>query len=211
VTTPFLGPVFTPEHCATAVRACGLRARPLTELGGDDHVAERLARGQIVGWFDGRLEFGPRALGHRSILADPRDAATRDVVNARIKHREPFRPFAPALPAERVTDYFDVDHPCPWMTEVRPVKPARRKAIPAVVHVDGTARLQTVDAHALPRLHALLGLVGARTGEPVLLNTSFNVAGEPIVCTPADACRTFEAAGLDGLVLGPLWVDRPAS
>jgi carbamoyltransferase len=208
VTTPFLGPAFSGQDCAAAVSAAGLRARPLAELGGDDHVAERLAQGQIVGWFDGGLEFGPRALGHRSILADPRDPAMRDVVNARIKHREPFRPFAPVLPVEATSDHFALDRAVPWMTEIHPVRPGARGAIPAVVHVDGTARLQTVDRESQPRLHALLGMFGARAGVPVLLNTSFNVAGEPIVCSPSDACRTLVTADLDGLVLGSLWVDR---
>jgi carbamoyltransferase len=180
-------------------------------MGGDAHVADRLANGAIVGWLDGRMEFGPRALGRRSILADPRRAEMRDLVNERIKHREPFRPFAPIVPRERAAEYFEVDRPIPWMTEIHPVRAASRAAIAAVVHVDGTARLQTVDRDELPRLHALLGLFEQRAGVPVLLNTSFNVAGEPIVCSPDDACRCLRSAGLDGLVLGDLWVERSGS
>jgi len=206
-TTPFVGPTFDTTAAMEAARASGLTARPLAALGGDSFVASKLASGAIVGWFDGAMEFGPRALGGRSILADPRRAEMRDVVNARIKHREPFRPFAPAIPLEDVGDYFDTEGPVPWMTEIRQVKADRSGDIAAVVHVDGTARLQTVDRTASPRFHALLRAFGALTGVPVLLNTSFNIAGEPIVCSPADACRCFGAADLDGLVLGELWVE----
>jgi carbamoyltransferase len=206
--TPFLGPAFDRAACLRAAEAAGLRATPLADLGGDGHVADHLARGAIVGWFDGRMEFGPRALGHRSILADPRSTAVRDALNARVKHREAFRPFAPALPRERVAEFFDLDRAVPWMTEIHAVRPEARAAIAGVVHVDGSGRLQTVERDDLPRLHALLGLFEARAGVPVLLNTSFNVAGEPIVCSPDDACRCFKAAGLDGLVLGDLWASR---
>ena len=153
------------------------------------------------------MEFGPRALGNRSILADPRSTTIRDAVNLRVKHREGFRPFSPAIPRERVAEYFDVDRAVPWMTEIHPVRPEARSRIAGVVHVDGSGRLQTVERDELPRLHALLGLFEARAGVPVLLNTSFNVAGEPIVCSPEDACRCFRAAGLDGLVLGDLWIE----
>ena len=192
--TPFLGPAFGAPAAIEAARAAGLPARPLAELGGDAFVAQAIAEGAIVGWFDGAMEFGPRALGGRSILADPRRAATRNVVNARIKHREPFRPFAPAIPVERVADFFEEARPVPWMTEILPVRPEQRGLIPAVVHVDGTARVQTVSAVDSPRFHALLGAFADRTGVPVLLNTSFNVAGLPIVCSPEDACRCHGAA-----------------
>lgn len=201
-----LGPSFSPVDCAAAARSAGLVARPLDALGGDAYVAEQLARGRIIGWFDGAMEFGPRALGGRSILADPRDPTMRDVLNARIKHREPFRPFAPAILEERVADYFEHAHPVPWMTEILPVLPGRRADIAAAVHVDGTGRLQTVGERDAPRLHGLLRAFAARTGVPAVLNTSFNVAGEPIVCSPEDACRCHRAAGLDALVLGDLWI-----
>ena len=124
------------------------------------------------------------------------------------KHREPFRPFAPAILEERVADWFEEARPVPFMQEILPVRADRRADLAAVVHVDGTGRLQTVSAADLPRLHALLLLFEARTGVPVLLNTSFNVAGEPIVCTPEDACRCFVAADLDALVLGELWIRK---
>jgi len=204
--SPRLGPAYTTEACAAACAAAGLRARPLAELGGDDFVAGELAGGRILGWFDGAMEFGPRALGGRSILADPRDPAVRDTLNARIKHREPFRPFAPAVLAERAGDYFEGARAVPWMTEILPVRAERRADIAAAVHVDGTGRLQTVGEAEAPRLHGLLRAFAARTGVPALINTSFNVAGEPIVCSPDDACRCFRAAGLDALVLGDLWI-----
>ena len=206
--TPFVGPAYSPDACARAASSLGLRARPLAEVGGDAHVADRLAGGAIVGWFDGAMEFGPRALGHRSILADPRRPETRDRVNSRVKHREPFRPFAPSVPVERVGDWFETRRALPWMTEIHPVRAEVRGKIAAVVHVDGTARLQTVDRDVLPRFHALLAAFESKAGVPVLLNTSFNVAGEPIVCSPEDACRCFRSAGLDGLVLGDLWVEK---
>jgi carbamoyltransferase len=206
--TPFLGPTFDADALARASSDAGLTARPLESLGGDAFVANAIAEGAIVGWFDGGTEFGPRALGGRSILADPRRAEMRDIVNARIKHREAFRPFAPAIAEENVGDFFDDVRPVPWMTEIRPVRPERRGEIAAVVHVDGTARLQTVNASASPRFHALLRAFAERTGTPVLLNTSFNVAGEPIVCSPSDACRCFRAADLDALVLGHLWIGK---
>jgi carbamoyltransferase len=206
--TAFLGPTFGSQAVADAARAAGLEARPLAELGGDAFVARKIADGAIVGWFDGATEFGPRALGGRSILADPRRESTRDAVNARIKHREPFRPFAPAIPEEDVPDFFEVARPVPWMTEIREVRHARRSDIAAVVHVDGTARLQTVARATSPRFHALLRAFGTLTGVPVLLNTSFNVAGEPIVSSPGDACRCYRAADLDGLVLGELWIEK---
>src|SRR6185437_7494935 len=206
--TPFLGPAFDDAACAEAARAAGLVATPLASLGGDAYVAERIAGGALVGWVDGRMEFGPRALGGRSILADPRKAEVRDVVNARIKHREPFRPFAPAILEERAEDFFEEARPVPWMTEILPVRTAQRERIPAVVHADGTGRVQTVRAANSPRFHALIRAFEDRTGVPVLLNTSFNVAGEPIVCSPEDACRCFRTADLDGLVLGALWIDR---
>ena len=204
--TARLGPCYSAEASAAAARAAGLVARPLASLGGDGFVARELARGQIVGWFDGAMEFGPRALGGRSILADPRDAAVRDVLNLRVKHREPFRPFAPAILEERAGDYFEGAHAVPWMSEILTVRPERRADIAAAVHVDGTGRLQTVSRPEAPRLHALICAFEALTGVPALINTSFNVAGEPIVCSPDDACRCFRAAGLDALVLGDLWI-----
>jgi carbamoyltransferase len=166
-----------------------------------DYAARRLDRGAVVGWFQGRMEFGPRALGNRSILADPRRAGMLDEVNRRVKYRESFRPFAPAVLEERVGEYFELDRPSPYMLLVASVAPGGRGAIPAVTHVDGSARVQTVARDDNPRFHQLLATFDGLTGCPVLLNTSFNVRGEPIVESPADAYRCFMRTGIDLLVL----------
>jgi carbamoyltransferase len=163
-------------------------------------VAELLARGALIGWFDGRSEFGPRALGHRSILTAPFPASVRDRLNDEVKFREWFRPFAPVVPAERAADYFDIDQESPFMLLVAQVR--KPEAIPGVTHVDGSARLQTLDRSTNPGLHAVLESFDALTGCPVLLNTSFNVAGQPIVETPEDAVAAFRGMRLDYLVIG---------
>ncbi|MGH8730924.1 MAG: carbamoyltransferase family protein [Burkholderiales bacterium] len=169
-------------------------------------VAERLANGHIIGWFQGRMEFGPRALGSRSIVADPRPSDMRERVNMLIKKREGFRPFAPAVAAERASEYFELDpgdeETYAHMLFVVPVRSAYRDKLPAVTHIDGTARVQTVTKAANERFYALLNAFAAKSGMPILLNTSFNVKGQPIVCTPAEAIDTFLAAGLDAMVLG---------
>ncbi|MBI2016234.1 MAG: carbamoyltransferase [Candidatus Rokubacteria bacterium] len=172
-----------------------------------DRVVELLAAGQVVGWFQGRFEWGPRALGHRSILADPRRAEMKDVVNTKIKFREPYRPFAPSVLAERVPDFFDApgverQYPARFMLLVTDVRPDKRAVIPAVTHVDGTGRLQSVVREGNTRYYDLIARFGQATGVPVVLNTSFNVRGEPIVNTPGEAYRTFAQTGLDALVLG---------
>lgn len=171
-----------------------------------DRVVDALQRGKVIGWFQGRFEWGPRALGNRSILADPRRAEMKDIVNVKIKYREPFRPFAPSVPVERTEEYFDLREPsrhlpARYMLYVVDVRPDRREILPAVTHVDGTARLQTVDATVAPRYHRLIERFGEATGVPVILNTSFNLKGEPIVNTPAEAYGTFERSGMDMLVL----------
>jgi carbamoyltransferase len=173
-----------------------------------DEVAARLEAGEAVGWFHGRMEFGPRALGNRSIVADPRDPSMRDRINALVKKREAFRPFAPAVLAERAAGHFDLDHEAPFMLETCPVRSPLE--LPAVTHVDGSARVQTVEREANPRFHRLLEAFERRTGCPVLLNTSFNLRGEPIVCTPEDALICFLRSGLDCLVLEDLVLDRSA-
>jgi carbamoyltransferase len=170
-------------------------------------TAAALAEGRIVGWFQGRSEWGPRALGNRSILADPRRIEVREALNARIKRRESFRPFAPAILEERVGDYFEISYPDPFMAKVYPIRPARRAEIPAVTHVDGSGRLQTVAREQNPRFWALIHAFGERTGVPVLLNTSFN-ENEPIVNTPDEALDCFLRTGLDRLVLGDWVVER---
>jgi carbamoyltransferase len=175
-------------------------------------TAALLAQGMVIGWCQGRMEFGPRALGSRSILADPRDGQMRDQINQLVKKREEFRPFAPAVVAERAAEFFDLDVPSPFMLETVPVRAGQN--LPAITHVDGTARVQTVSADVDPLFHALLTGFGELTGVPVLLNTSFNVRGEPIIADQMDALSCFVRARLDVLVAGDLLVRRkdiPAS
>jgi carbamoyltransferase len=177
----------------------------------DDRVlgrtVEALMAGQVIGWFQGRFEWGPRALGHRSILADPRRADMKDIVNTKIKFREPYRPFAPSVLADQVHGYFDApgverQYPARFMLLVVDVKPSKRDVIPAVTHVDGTGRLQTVPREGNERYYDLIAQFGQATGVPVILNTSFNLRGEPIVNTPREAYATFRRSGMDMLVLG---------
>jgi carbamoyltransferase len=225
-----LGPSFAPDEVGAWLDGAGVPWRRVGdegELAGE--VAARLADGAVVGWFEGRMELGPRALGHRSILADPRGAEVQRDLNLRVKGRESFRPFAPAVPAERAADWFDLDAPAPYMLITAPVAEARRvpvpdepeaiaervavprSTIPACTHVDGSARVQTVAAADHPAFHRLLSAFEAATGCPVLLDTSFNVAGEPIVCTPDQALATARRAGLDLLVIGDALIDLPAT
>jgi len=179
-----------------------------------DRTVEALVDGQVVGWFQDRFEWGPRALGHRSILADPRRNEMKDIVNTKIKFREPYRPFAPSVINERVHDYFDApgierQYPARFMLLVVDVKPSKRDVIPAVTHVDGTGRLQTVVRDGNPIYYDLISKFGAATGVPVVLNTSFNLRGEPIVNTPREAFSTFTRSEMDMLVLGNCIVRKP--
>ncbi|HRE48911.1 MAG TPA: carbamoyltransferase C-terminal domain-containing protein [Aggregatilineales bacterium] len=164
-------------------------------------AAEIVAEGNVMGWFQGRMEWGPRALGARSIIADPRRTDMKDILNARIKHREAFRPFAPSILLERTGEYFDQDYPDPFMIKVYGVRPEKQAEIPAVTHVDGTGRLQTVEQTYTPLYHALIHAFGERTGTPVVLNTSFN-ENEPIVRTPKEALDCFLRTRMDALVMG---------
>jgi carbamoyltransferase len=197
-----LGPSWSDDAVRATLDGLGLAYRelPLDALLAE--TAAALAAGEVVGWFQGAMEFGPRALGFRSILADPRGAGVRDRVNARVKRRESFRPFAPACLADHADDWFETFGPDPFMTRTVQVREERRDALPAVTHVDGSARLQTVEAAANPRFHALLQHFHEATGCPILLNTSFNVRGEPIVCTPEDAVRCYRGTDIDRLVVG---------
>ncbi|MFP4131767.1 MAG: carbamoyltransferase C-terminal domain-containing protein, partial [Thiohalospira sp.] len=165
-------------------------------------VLFKMREGKIIGWFQGRMEIGPRALGNRSILADPTRADTKDRVNAEVKHREAYRPFAPSVPAERKGEWFETEVEAPFMLKVCDVRPEARERIPAVTHVDGSARLQTVRKETNPRYHELLERFGELSGIPVVLNTSFNIMGEPMVESPWDAIRCFYSTGLDALILG---------
>lgn len=165
-------------------------------------AAQLLSEGLILGWFQGRMEIGPRALGNRSILANPAVRNMKEILNARVKFREGFRPFAPSAPWESAKDFFEVERETPFMLEVCKVKPQARALLPAITHVDGSARLQTVRSHQNEIYHSLLVELGRKTGIPVALNTSFNVKGEPIVCTPTDALRCFRGTNIDALVMG---------
>jgi carbamoyltransferase len=194
-----LGPQYADADYRGAIEGAGLRA----ETGDVVRATARLlAAGKIVGWFQGRAEFGPRALGNRSILTDPRPAEMKDVLNARVKRREGFRPFAPAVLAERRDEYFDGGYPSPFMLLVENVRPAKRAELGAVTHVDGTARVQDVSRDSNPRFYDLIAEFGRITGTPVLLNTSFNLRGEPIVNTPQEAIAGFQRMDMDALVLG---------
>ncbi|MFI9010020.1 carbamoyltransferase [Actinosynnema sp. NPDC053489] len=186
-----------------------VRDRVRVRRAGTDEVARLIADRHVVGWFQGGSEIGPRALGHRSLLADPRHPAMRDYLNTVVKHREPFRPYAPSVLAEHAGAWFDLRGDSPYMLLVPRVRPERRDLVPAITHVDGTARVQTVEAGVNPPFHALIRQFHALTGVPLLLNTSFNDAGEPIVETPADALRTFLRTEIDHLYLGGLLVDKP--
>jgi carbamoyltransferase len=196
-----LGPDSSAAQVDEALAAFGAVAHACDEGELLDRTATLLAAGEVVGWFQGRMEFGPRALGARSILADPRDPGMQSRLNLKIKFRETFRPFAPAVTEERAAAVFDLAGVSPYMQLVAQVRPGG-PPLPAVTHVDGSARLQTVGAARHPRFHALLEAFERRTGCPVLVNTSFNVRGEPVVCTPADAYRCFMRIGMDHLVLG---------
>jgi carbamoyltransferase len=197
-----LGPAFDDGAIDEALAAAGAVSHRLGEEELLARTAELLAAGSVVGWFQGRMEFGPRALGSRSILGDPRDPGMQSRMNLKIKFRESFRPFAPAVPAERARAYFDLDRDSPYMLLVAQVTPGLEPPLPAITHVDGSARVQTVAAAQHPRFHRLLTAFERRTGCAVLVSTSFNVRGEPIVCTPADAYRCFMATGMDHLVIG---------
>jgi carbamoyltransferase len=186
---------------------CGLRVAELCDEELARETARRIADGKIIGWFQGRMEFGPRALGNRSIVADPRRAEMKDILNSRIKHREPFRPFAPSILEERVGDYFDHSHPSPFMLMAYGVKPERRSEIPAPTHVDGTGRLQTVNREQNPTYWRLISEFERLTGVPVLLNTSFN-ENEPVVRTPEEAIECFLRTRMDVLAIGNYLVEK---
>ena len=204
--TPYLGPEFNRREILAAVKNVGFTPQRSKDPARD--AADMIADGKIVAWFQGRMEFGPRALGNRSLLADPRRADMRNILNQRIKHRENFRPFAPSAMAEHAEEWFEVGGQSAsheFMLFACPVKPAQRDRIPAIVHRDGTARLQIVRRESNPRFHELISCFFARTGVPVVINTSFNDS-EPIVCTPADAIVTFRKSGIDALFMDDVYL-----
>jgi carbamoyltransferase len=222
-----LGPEFSENEIADALKASGAKFARLETPALLDLTVELLDAGKVIGWFQGRMEFGPRALGNRSILGDARSAKMQSVMNLKVKFRESFRPFAPIVRRERVADYFEMDVESPYMLLVAPVKPglrkplptnvtgidllkAERSTLPAVTHVDYSARIQTVSREGNPLLYDLLSRFEEKTGCAVLVNTSFNVRGEPIVCTPDDAYRCFMNTEMDYLIIGPFVIDRLA-
>ena len=208
----YWGPGYSQEEIRGAVDSSGVTQKgcAISELGEDELVRQAaaiIADGKILGWFQGRAEWGPRALGNRSIVADPRRPEMKEILNQRIKHREIFRPFAPSILAEATADYFEKSHPSPFMTLAYAVRPEKRDKIPAPTHVDGTGRLQTVTREANPRYHSLISAFRDLTGVPVVLNTSFN-DNEPIVCRPEEAIDCFERTQMDALVLGDFLITR---
>jgi carbamoyltransferase len=226
----YLGPEFSDGEIEEFLLTAGARYRRVAREEVAAYAARLLAGGQVVGWFQGRMEFGPRALGARSILGDPRSPRMQSQMNLKIKFRESFRPFAPSVLRERVSEFFELDADSPYMLLVAPVREGLRvpvteeegrlfgieklnvprSTIPAVTHVDYSARVQTVRRDTNPPYYDLLKAFGARTGVPVLVNTSFNVRGEPIVCTPQEAYNCFAHTDLDYLVLGDYLVERSA-
>lgn len=215
-----LGPEYSKEEMRSALESEGAVFVEYGEEELIERVADHLVAGEVAGWFQGRMEFGPRALGNRSILADPRSPHMQKQLNLKIKFRESFRPFAPAVLEEKVEDWFDLEEASPYMLFVADVATCRvssgegslpsRSEIPAVTHVDGSARVQTVCREINPLFHRLISAFERRTGCPVVVNTSFNVRGEPIVCRPADAIRCFLSTDIDILALGPFLLSKAA-
>lgn len=208
----YWGPGYTRDETGRAIDASGLRQNGwrVDELAEDNlmqRTAAIVADGKILGWFQGRAEWGPRALGNRSIVADPRRPEMKEILNQRIKHREIFRPFAPSILAESTGEWFEKSHPSPFMTLAYSVRPEKREKIPAPTHVDGTGRLQTVTRDANPRYWSLIKAFEQLTGVPVVLNTSFN-DNEPIVCRPEEALDCFQRTQMDALVLGDFLITR---
>jgi carbamoyltransferase len=203
-----LGPEFGEAEMLAALQASRVAFRRLPEAERCRQVAALIAQDFIIGWFQGRMEFGPRALGARSILANPRNPHMQDILNARVKFREEFRPFAPAVTAEAAPRYFDLAGESRFMLLTPQVMPDRAAEIPAVTHVDGTARVQTVSRADNPLFHQLITAFGEISGTPILVNTSFNVRGEPIVCTPEDAVRCFLGTDIDFLAIGPFLASK---
>jgi carbamoyltransferase len=202
----YLGPCYSPANVRELFQAGPFSPRQLREDELVPLTARRLAEGRIVGWFQGRMEFGPRALGARSILADPRRPEMKDRINIAVKRRERFRPFAPSVILEETANYFDMAGSSPFMLETCAVRSAHK--LPAITHVDGSARVQTVDMDSHPRYRKLLEAFRDLTGCPILLNTSFNLRGEPIVCTPTDALICFLRSDMDCLVIEDFLIDR---
>ncbi len=206
----YWGCAFTDEECRKAAEQYKL---PIEAYGQDELLnatVNAILDGKVVGWFQGRMEFGARALGNRSLIADPRRTDMRDIINLRIKYREKFRPFAPSILEEHVHDWFMIDEPAPYMEKVLPIKPERYEQIPAVTHVDGSGRLQSVSKQTNPLYHALISRFYEKTGVPILLNTSLN-ENEPVVRTPQQAIECYLRTDMDCLVIGNTFLRKGCS
>jgi carbamoyltransferase len=207
--TACTGSRFSNDEIEKFLQSRGIKYRRLDDATLFDVVTDKLIEPGVVGWFNGRAEFGPRALGGRSIIADPRNSKAKDLLNLKIKRRESFRPFAPSILKEYSAEYFTRTDEVPFMEKVFPIKPEKHAVIPAVTHVDGTGRLQTVDKEISPRYYALIEAFRIKTGVPILLNTSFN-ENEPIVNTPAEALDCYLRTQMDMLVLENCVIERNA-
>ncbi|MTJ53671.1 carbamoyltransferase [Anabaena sp. UHCC 0253] len=203
----YWGSEFSDEECLLELQAHELQPKQLEKAAMLNHVVDAICDGKVVGWFQGRMEFGARALGNRSLIADPRRSDMRDIINLKIKFREKFRPFAPSILEEFVGEYFEIDEPAPFMEKVFKIRPEKREQIPAVTHVDGTGRLQSVSCKSNPLYWELINTFYQRTAIPLLLNTSLN-ENEPIVRTPKEAIQCFLRTNMDSLVLGSYYIDR---
>jgi carbamoyltransferase len=202
----YWGPSYSNDEIEKVLRQSKVAYRKVERIGAE--TAKLLTQNKIVGWFQGRMEVGPRALGGRSIVANPTDARMKDAVNNNVKFREPWRPFAPSILADHMEEYFGTKHPSPFMILAFPAREEVKARIPAALHVDGTGRPQTVERETNPPYWELIDEFRKLTGVPVVLNTSFNVAGQPIVCNPKDALGTFFICGLDALAIGDFIVEK---
>ena len=203
----YWGPAYDEDQIKAALDDAGLSYSRHDDI--HERTAKLLTEGKIVGWFQGAMEFGPRSLGNRSILADPRSEKNKVMINAKVKFREAFRPFAPAVLEHATGDFFDLSMASPYMLHSYMVRPEMQKHIPAVTHVDGSARVQTVSAESNADFFKLIEAFEARTGVPVLLNTSLNIKGKPIAREPNDAIRCYLQSDMDLLVLGPYMLAKP--
>lgn len=202
----YLGPSYSDAEIEKILKDCRIRYTKPDDIA--NTVAADIARNRIIGWFQGRMEFGPRALGARSIVADCRDPEMTNKINALVKFREEFRPFAPSVLWEHASEYFDNVIPTPYMTMTFPVRNDKRSVLPAITHVDGTARIQTVHRDTSPLYYRMIEAFGRQTGVPVVLNTSLNVMGQPICCAPRAAIETYSATGMDALALGSFYLTK---
>lgn len=208
LTHAYWGPEYSPDEIRFILRRAGATYHEVSDPVGA--AVERIGAGKILGWFQGRMEYGPRALGARSILADPRDERMKDLINQKVKFREEFRPIAPSVLAERAADFFPGYADSPFMTQTFAASPTLGNKAPAVVHADGTCRLQSVHQAANPLYHELIRRLDKTTGVPMVINTSLNAYNDPMACEPHHAMRTYFATGLDSLILGPFVLDKPA-